>query len=69
MPKILISDSLNDIAKEVFENNKIEVDIITDLKPEDLKVVLKTLKKENQQAKVIGKLKKKRRNNPPITFV
>ena len=45
------------------------IGMIISVKPEDIKVVLKTLKKENQQAKVIGKLKKKRRNNPPITFV
>ena len=40
MPKILISDSLSNIAKEVFENNNIEVDLITDLKPDDLKDII-----------------------------
>ena len=40
MPKILISDSLSNIAKEVFENNNIDVDVITDLKPDNLKVLL-----------------------------
>ncbi len=41
MPKILISDSLSDIAKEVFENNNIDVDVITDLKPDNLKGIIK----------------------------
>ena len=36
MPKILISDSLSNIAKEVSENNNIVVDVITDLKPDNL---------------------------------
>ena len=40
MPKILISDSLSNIAKEVFENNNIEVDVITDLKPDNLKDII-----------------------------
>ena len=40
MPKILISDSLSNIAKEVFEINNIEVDVITDLKPDDLKSII-----------------------------
>ena len=40
MPKILISDSLSNIAKEVFENNNINVDVITDLKPDDLKDII-----------------------------
>ena len=40
MPKILISDSLSNIAKEVFENNNIEVDVITDLNSDDLKDII-----------------------------
>ena len=40
MPKILISDSLSNIAKEVFEDNNIEVDVITDLKPDNLKDII-----------------------------
>ena len=43
MPKILISDSLSNIAKEVFENNNIEVDVITDLKPDNLKDIINCL--------------------------
>ena len=37
MPKVLISDSLSNIAKEVLENNNIEVDVIIDLSPSELK--------------------------------
>ena len=37
MPKVLISDNLSDVAKEIFLNNNIEVDVITDLNPEQLK--------------------------------
>ena len=40
MPKILISDTLSNIAKEVFENNNIEVDVIIDLTPDDLKDII-----------------------------
>ena len=41
MPKILISDTLSNIAKEIFENNNIDVDVITDLNPVDLKEKIK----------------------------
>ena len=40
MPKVLISDSLSNLANEVFKNNNIEVDTITDLKPSDLKEII-----------------------------
>ena len=36
MSKVLISDQLSNLANEVFKNNNIEVDTITDLKPSDL---------------------------------
>ena len=41
MPKILISDSLSNLAKEVFEKNNVEVDINTDLSPSELQEVIK----------------------------
>ena len=40
MPKVLISDSTNSIAKDIFEKNNIQVDIITDLNPESLKKII-----------------------------
>ena len=40
MPKVLISDVLSNLANEVFKNNNIEVDTITDLKPSDLKKII-----------------------------
>ena len=40
MPKVLISDVLSNLANEVFNNNNIEVDTITDLKPSDLKEII-----------------------------
>ena len=40
MPKILISDSLSNLANDVFKSNNIEVDTITDLKPSDLKKII-----------------------------
>ena len=40
MPKVLISDSLSNLANEVFENNNIEVDTLTDLKTSDLKKII-----------------------------
>ena len=41
MPKVLISDSLNKIASDVFKSNNIEVDTITDLSPDELKEILR----------------------------
>ena len=40
MPKVLISDALSSLANEVFVNNNIEVDTITDLNPFDLKKII-----------------------------
>ena len=40
MPKVLISDTLSNLANEVFKKNNIEVDTITDLKPSDLKKII-----------------------------
>jgi len=40
MPKVLISDALSTLANEVFKNNNIEVDTITDLKPSELKEII-----------------------------
>ena len=41
MPKVLISDSLSNLAKEVFEKNNIEVDVNTELSPSELQEVIK----------------------------
>ena len=41
MPKVLISDSLSNLAKEEFEKNNIEVDVNTDLSPSELQEVIK----------------------------
>ena len=41
MPRVLISDSINYVAKEVFENNNIEVDIKIDLSSTELKENIK----------------------------
>ena len=41
MPKVLISDSLSNLAKEVFEKNNIEVDINTELSPLELQEKIK----------------------------
>ena len=41
MPKILISDNLSNVAKEVFLKNNIEVDTITNLNSEELKKIIK----------------------------
>ena len=41
MHKVLISDVVNDIAKNTFINNNIEVDVITNLPPEGLKDIIK----------------------------
>jgi len=40
MPKVLISDSLSNLANEIFKRNNIEVDTITDLNPEKLKEII-----------------------------
>ena len=40
MPKVLISDILDNLANEVFKNNNIEVDTIIDLEPHDLKNII-----------------------------
>ena len=40
MPKVLISDSLSNLANEVFKNNNIQVDTITDLSPFELKSII-----------------------------
>ena len=40
MPKVLISDSLSNLAKEVFENNNIEVDVKTELSPANLQEII-----------------------------
>lgn len=40
MPKVLISDSLSNLAKEVFEKNNIDVDINTGLSHHELKEVI-----------------------------
>ncbi len=36
MPKVLISDKMNPLAAEIFKNKGVEVDVITDMSPEDL---------------------------------
>jgi len=41
MPKVLISDTLSNLAKEVFEKNNVEVDINTELSPSELQEVIK----------------------------
>ena len=41
MPKILISDNLSNLAKEVFFKNNIEVDTITNLNSGELKKIIK----------------------------
>ena len=40
MPKVLISDSLSNLAQEVFKNNNIEVDVKTELSPSGLQEVI-----------------------------
>ena len=64
-----IQSEANLSNQEMLSTFNCGIGLIISVKPEDIKVVLKTLKREKQQAKVIGKLKKKRRNNPSITFV
>ena len=41
MPKVLISDSLSNLAQEVFKNNNIAVDVKTELSPSELQEVIK----------------------------
>ncbi|MCD6074721.1 MAG: phosphoglycerate dehydrogenase, partial [Rhodospirillales bacterium] len=40
MPKVLISDSMSPLAKEIFESRGIVVDEITGLKPAELKAII-----------------------------
>ena len=40
MPKILISDSIDLIAKDILVSNNIEVDVKTDLDPDELKKII-----------------------------
>ena len=41
MPKVLISDNLSNLAREVFEKNNIEVDVNTELSSSELQEVIK----------------------------
>ena len=43
MPKVLISDSLDNIASEILIKNNISVDTKTNLSPEELKKIFKEL--------------------------
>ena len=40
MPKVLISDTLSELANKIFKDNNIEVDTITDLDPSSLKKII-----------------------------
>lgn len=40
MPKILISDAIDDIASEILKKNQLEVDTITSLDPDELKKII-----------------------------
>ena len=40
MPKVLISDALSNVTKEILENNNIEVNINIDLSPSELKKII-----------------------------
>ena len=40
MPKVLISDSLDNIASEILIKNNISVDTKTNLSPEELKKII-----------------------------
>ncbi len=40
MPKILISDAMDNIASEILKKNQLEVDTITSLEPNDLKKII-----------------------------
>ena len=41
MPKVLISDVLSNLAKEVFEKNNIDVDVNTELSSSELQTLIK----------------------------
>ena len=64
MPKVLISDNLSKVAVDVFTNNKIEVDVKTDLTVEELKkeiinyegLVVRSATKVNQEIIECGKI-------------
>ena len=36
MPRVLISDAMDDIAEKILLSNNIEVDVITNFTPDDL---------------------------------
>ena len=40
MPKILISDAMSNIASEILLKNNLEVDVKTNLKPDELKKII-----------------------------
>jgi len=40
MPKILISDAMDNIASEIIKKNNLEVDVYTNLKPDELKKII-----------------------------
>ena len=40
MSRVLISDKINPIAAVIFKDRGVEVDVLTDLKPEELKSVI-----------------------------
>ena len=40
MPRVLISDTLSNLANDIFKKNNIEVDTFTDLKPSELKNII-----------------------------
>ena len=40
MPKVLISDKMDPLAAEIFQNNGIAVDVKPGLKPEELKAII-----------------------------
>ena len=44
MPKILISDAMDNIASEILLKNNLDVEIKTNLTPEELKNIISRLK-------------------------
>ena len=40
MPKILISDAMDNIASEILQKNNLDIDIKTNLNPEELKTII-----------------------------